>query len=242
MGSPDTDSVTTAQIVVVLKKLHERSVSQFDLMIRTREIVRRYPELRVSVDQPPELSGTGFRSAEVVYNVQGPDLDVLERLSNQVRDIMASTPGIVDIDTTSEPGKPEVQVHINRAKAADLGVAPADIALSLRTMLTGDKVTTFKDGTDLYDVRLRLQESRPRGCAGVRAAAGAVEQARTRASGQRGGHGARHGTGGDRPAQPRAPDHLAGQHGAGVPARRRAARGGPARRSNSASRPATTPA
>jgi HAE1 family hydrophobic/amphiphilic exporter-1 len=158
-GSPDTDSVTTAQIVVVLKKLHERSVSQFDLMTRTREIVRQYPELRVSVDQPPELSGTGFRSAEVVYNVQGPDLDVLERLSNQVRGIMASTPGIVDIDTTSEPGKPEVQVHINRAKAADLGVSPADIALSLRTMLTGDKVTTFKDGTDLYDVRLRLQEA-----------------------------------------------------------------------------------
>ncbi|MFI5396388.1 MAG: efflux RND transporter permease subunit [Candidatus Binatia bacterium] len=157
VGSPETDSVTTAQIVVVLKPLEERSVSQFDLMINAREIVRNYPEIRASVDQPPEMSGSGMRSAEVVYNVQGPDLNLLERLTGQVRDIMASTPGIVDIDTTSEPGKPEVQVRINRAKASDLGVAPADIALSLRTMVNGDKVTMFKDGLDLYDVRLRLQ-------------------------------------------------------------------------------------
>lgn len=72
---------------------------------------------------------------------------MLERLSGEVRNIMAATPGVVDIDTTSEPGKPEVQVRINRAKAADLGVAPADIALSLRTMVNGDKVTKFKEGS-----------------------------------------------------------------------------------------------
>jgi HAE1 family hydrophobic/amphiphilic exporter-1 len=159
VGSPDTDSVTAAQIVVVLKPLEERSVGQFDLMTRTREIVANYPQIRASVDQPPELSGSGFRSAEVVYNVQGPDLDMLDRVAGQVRAVMASTPGVVDIDVSAESGKPEVQVRINRAKAADLGVAPADIALSLRTMVNGDKVTTFKDGLDLYDVRLRLQES-----------------------------------------------------------------------------------
>ena len=158
VGSPDTDSVTTAQMVVVLEPIHERTVTQFDIMTRVREILRRYPELRTSVDQPPPMSGSGMRAAEVVYNIQGPDLDALERLTSQVRDIMASTPGIVDIDSSYETGKPELQVRINRAKAADLGVAPSDIALGLRTMVKGDVVTTFKDGLDLYDVRLRLQE------------------------------------------------------------------------------------
>jgi HAE1 family hydrophobic/amphiphilic exporter-1 len=158
VGSPETDSVTTAQMVVVLKPIAERSVSQFEVMTRLREILRHYPELRSSVDQPPPMSGSGMRSAEVIYNIQGPDLGVLERLTDQVRSIMASTPGIVDIDSTYEAGKPELQVRINRAKAADLGVAPADIALGLRTMVKGDVVTTFKDGLDLYDVRLRLQE------------------------------------------------------------------------------------
>jgi len=159
VGSPETDSVTTAQMVVVLKKIEERSVSQFEIMTRVRAILRQYPDLRSSVDQPPPMSGSGMRSAEVIYNVQGPDLGVLEQLTGQVRGIMATTPGIVDIDSTFEPGKPELQVRINRAKAADLGVAAADIALGLRTMVNGDVVTSFKDGLDLYDVRLRLQEA-----------------------------------------------------------------------------------
>ena len=158
VGSPDTDSVTTAQMIVVLEDLEARQVTQSEVMTRARAILLPYTDLRTSVDQPPPMSGSGMRSAEVVYNVQGPDLDMLERLAAQVRGIMAATPGVVDIDSSSEAGKPEVQVHINRAKAADLGVAPADIALSLRTMVKGDVVTTYKDGLDLYDVRLRLQE------------------------------------------------------------------------------------
>ncbi len=158
VGSPETDSVTTAQMVVVMEHIEDRTVSQFGVMTRAREILRKYPELRTSVDQPPPMAGSGLRNAEVVYNIRGPDLAVLERLTGEVRAIMASTPGIVDIDSTLETGKPEVQVRINRAKAADLGVAAADIALGLRTMVNGDVVTTFKDGLDLFDVRLRLQE------------------------------------------------------------------------------------
>ncbi|HVN87337.1 MAG TPA: efflux RND transporter permease subunit [Candidatus Binatia bacterium] len=158
VGSADTDSVTTLQIVCVMVPIHQRTVGQFDVMEQARQILRRYPELRASVDQPPPMSGTGMRNAEVVYNVQGPDLPVLERFATKIAGIMTEVPGIVDVDSTIEPGRPEVQVRINRAKATDLGVDVADIAMSLRTMVAGDKVTTFKDGVDLYDVRLRLDE------------------------------------------------------------------------------------
>ena len=158
VGSPDTDSVTAIQMVAVMKPIRQRPISQYRVMEQARQIVARYPELRASVDQPPPLSGSGMRAAEIVYNIQGPDLATLERLAGEVRQIMASVPGIVDIDSSYEAGKPEVQVRINRAKAADLGVAVGDIARSLRTMVAGDVVTTYKDGTDLYDVRLRLDE------------------------------------------------------------------------------------
>jgi len=158
VGSAETESVTDAKITAVLRDRNERSVSQQELMTNARAVVAGHPEVRASVDNIPYLSGGGMRSAEVQYNIRGPDLGTLERLADQVRNIMATTPGVVDIDSTAELGKPEVQVHINRLKAADLGVAPADIASSLRTMVNGDKVTKFKDGTDLYDVRLRLEK------------------------------------------------------------------------------------
>ena len=242
VGSPETDSVTTAQMVVVLKKIEERSVSQFEIMTRVREILRHYPELRSSVDQPPPMSGSGMRSAEVIYNVQGPDLGVLERLTNQVRGIMATTPGIVDIDSTSEPGKPELQVRINRAKAADLGVAAADIALGLRTMVNGDVVTSFKDGLGSLRRAPAVAGRGPVGSGHVGAVDGAVGAAGPGAPRQCRRHRPGHRPGANRSAQPRAADQPAGQHGTGVCARRRAAGGRTSVSSSSTSRRAITPA
>ncbi len=49
-----------------------------------------------------------------------------------------------------------MRAHINRAKAADLGINVENIAASLRTMVAGEEVSSFQEGDDRYDVRLRV--------------------------------------------------------------------------------------
>src|SRR5439155_25063757 len=71
--------------------------------------------------------------------------------------IMRSTPGLVDQDTTFSIGNPEVHVHIDRAKAADLGVRATDVATALRTMVAGEEVSKFKDADEQYSVVLRIR-------------------------------------------------------------------------------------
>jgi HAE1 family hydrophobic/amphiphilic exporter-1 len=67
-------------------------------------------------------------------------------------------PGLVDVDSSLNMGSPEVQVHIDRDKASDLGVSVGDMARSLRLMISGeDNVTKYKEGDELYEVRLRVQ-------------------------------------------------------------------------------------
>ena len=68
-------------------------------------------------------------------------------------------PGLVDVDTTLRMNKPELQVAIDRDRAADLGVDASDIADSLRLMVGGDdEVSRFRDEklADDYDVEVRL--------------------------------------------------------------------------------------
>ena len=48
---------------------------------------------------------------------------------------------MVDQDTTFNIGNPEVHVHLDRAKAADLGVRATDVASALRTMVAGEEVS-----------------------------------------------------------------------------------------------------
>jgi len=154
------DTITSAQIIVLLTEHEHRERHQFAVMDEVREAVAPLHDLaRISVDNPPPVSGSGFRAAEINYNVRGPDLAGVEQFARQLQQRIETMPGMVDVDTTAEPGKPELQVHIDRAKAADLGVRVADIASALRLMITGQVVTQFKEGVDLYDVRLRLREA-----------------------------------------------------------------------------------
>src|SRR5213078_312257 len=70
--------------------------------------------------------------------------------------------GIVDADTTLKLDKPELRVHINRDRAADLGVDTSDISTALRLMVGGDdRVSRYRDPSvsEDYDVQLRLTES-----------------------------------------------------------------------------------
>jgi hydrophobic/amphiphilic exporter-1 (mainly G- bacteria), HAE1 family len=67
--------------------------------------------------------------------------------------------GAVDVDTSFSYAKPEFRVEIDRRRAHDLGVKVEDIATSLRTLVGGEEdITKFKDGDELYQVRLRAEE------------------------------------------------------------------------------------
>lgn len=154
------DAITEGQILVRLTAHGERSAHQFAVMDAVRHHLHNFRQhVRISVDNPPPVTGSGFRSSQINYNVRGPELAVVERYAQAVLRTMERMPDVVDVDTTAEPGKPELQVHIDRAKACDLGVAVGDIAQALRLLITGHVVTQYKEGLDLYDVRLRLRES-----------------------------------------------------------------------------------
>src|SRR3954454_3826552 len=66
-------------------------------------------------------------------------------------------------------GKPELSVHLDRLKAADLGVAVADAAEALRLLVGGDQVSTYNEGGEQYEVHVRA-------LAGERASASGIGQ------------------------------------------------------------------
>ena len=73
--------------------------------------------------------------------------------------IWRKIPGVTDLDSSYEAGKPELRVIVNRDKAADLNVNVASIANAMRVLVGGDdQVTTYREGDDRYDVQLRVEK------------------------------------------------------------------------------------
>jgi HAE1 family hydrophobic/amphiphilic exporter-1 len=161
IGGGQQEQVNVATIYVKLTPIEDRSITQSDLMLRTRNEVlakylKEYPgQLRTSVQQVAAISGGGFRNADIQYVIGGPDLEKLTQYSDQLLQQMKTIPDVVDADSTLITGKPELRVIIDRERAADLGVRVGDIAQALNTLVAGQEVSTFNAGTDQYNVRVR---------------------------------------------------------------------------------------
>jgi hydrophobe/amphiphile efflux-1 (HAE1) family protein len=123
-----------------------------------REIIPKQPtNLRITVSEVSAFGGGGFATQRNQYSVSGPDLKKLEQLAAEFSDRLRKTPGAVDVDSSLIVGKPEIGVYIDRARAADLGVQPADIANALRLLVEGDRVSNYEEHGEEYDVYVRAQ-------------------------------------------------------------------------------------
>jgi HAE1 family hydrophobic/amphiphilic exporter-1 len=149
-------SANEGYVLVELDDLSDRDLPLEKLILASREMMSKYKGLRVSV---AAAGGFGGGDAELMYNISGPDLGKLERYSNAVAEKIRKVKGAVDVDTSFSYAKPEYRVEIDRSRAHDQGVKVEDIATSLRTLVGGEEdITKFKDGDELYQVRLRAEE------------------------------------------------------------------------------------
>ncbi len=156
VGGQYEGQTTVAQVMVKMVDKPGREVSQAEVMAMARERMTHLSHLRISVDRVNRTGGGGFRSAPVQYNLRGENLDELADVADAIVARLRQTPGFVDTNTTSQSGKPELSIDIDRDRAADLGVEVEDLGRSISQLVGGQRVSTYEDGGKNIDVRVRL--------------------------------------------------------------------------------------
>jgi HAE1 family hydrophobic/amphiphilic exporter-1 len=150
-----------ANIYVRLNAIETRARDQFAIMGQVRKDVLPplATSLRTSVQPIATIGGSGSQNADVQFIINGPDLRKLEVFSQQLLARVKKLPGVVDVDTSMNTGKPELSVQVDRPKASDMGVQIADAAEALRLLVGGDQVTTYNEGGEQYEVHLRARQA-----------------------------------------------------------------------------------
>ena len=134
--------------------------SQRQVMAEIRQKLRKYRDLFCSVRNMRSFN-LGGGNFEIDFALRGPELVQLSEYAETLRTRCLEAGGFADLQTTLKLDKPELRAVIDRARAADLGVDPQDVASALRLMVGGDQeVSRFHDHTvnEDYDVQLRLAE------------------------------------------------------------------------------------
>jgi HAE1 family hydrophobic/amphiphilic exporter-1 len=157
-GAGGAGQINKAIIFTGLKKKVERKKGQEQLKAEIRQKLNQIPGMKATAEDVSMIGG-GIRNVPIQYSIRGLDLDVLQNYTRQITTEFAKLPGIVDVDTSLEAGKPELKVFIDRNKAADMGVNVAGIADAVNILISGEvDITKYKDEEKgrRYDVRVRL--------------------------------------------------------------------------------------
>ncbi len=138
---------------------NKHPLSQQELMSLFRKELNAIPDVKAYVQ---DLSLSGFsaqRGFPIELTVRGPDWDKLADYSDKMRDAMAKTGLMVDVDTDYLAGVPEVRVRPDRVKAAERSVSVQTIGETINAMIGGERVGKYTHGGRRYDVRVRLIRS-----------------------------------------------------------------------------------
>ncbi len=99
------------------------------------------------------LSGVkGANSVKIV----GPELPELERLADQVMHVMQQVPGVQDLGVFHVLGQPNLNITVDRAKAARYGLNTGDINTVVQAAAGGTSATTVLEGDRQFDLVVRL--------------------------------------------------------------------------------------
>ncbi len=144
------------QIQIKLVPASERKGSTEQEMAYVRDIADKYPGVSGRATVIGMWGTANYSPLEV--EIQGANLSEVVAASQKISDVMAKTAGVTDVKSTWENARPELQVVVDREKAASFGLTLGEIAAVLQTAIQGNVITKFSDnGTD-YDIRLQLAE------------------------------------------------------------------------------------
>ncbi|HYS79863.1 MAG TPA: efflux RND transporter permease subunit [Anaeromyxobacteraceae bacterium] len=155
-GAGAQEEVHKGEITVNIVPVAGRTYGQDAFKQHLRKTLRVSPDAKLAVQDFSPISGGGNRPQQVQLNLRSTDFDALLRAVEQTRQAMLANPGFVDVDTTWRSGKPQLDVVVDRERAAALGVPAALLGQNVRALMGGDKVADFHEGGDSYDVKVKL--------------------------------------------------------------------------------------
>ncbi|MBU6402475.1 MAG: efflux RND transporter permease subunit, partial [Verrucomicrobia bacterium] len=123
-----------------------------------REFTRELPGVSFNFSQyiqdNIEEAISGVKGANSV-KIIGPNLEVLTQLALRVRDQLAQVRGVADLGIFPVLGQPNLNLQVDRAKAARYGLNSGDVASVIQAALAGAVATTVLEGDRQFNLVVR---------------------------------------------------------------------------------------
>lgn len=156
-GGGGSSNPTGGRMTIRLKPMSERKHSADEIIAELRKATAAVPQMQMFFSNPPAIRiGGGPSNSNYQYVLQGDDLDALAEASERLLARMKEIPGLRDANSDLQLANPQIDLDIDRDKAAALGVTVADIQSTLYAAYGAARISTIYSNTAQYDVLLQI--------------------------------------------------------------------------------------
>ena len=143
----------TAFVIIRMAPWEDRTRSQQEIAAWLQGPLRAVPGALIALRSPNSLRIRGAGSG-LQFAVVGNDYERLEDLTIALVDRMARDPAFINPQLTYDINQPQLSLTIDRALAANLGIAPRSVVETLYTMIEGDEVAEIFVDNQAIDIKL----------------------------------------------------------------------------------------
>jgi hydrophobic/amphiphilic exporter-1 (mainly G- bacteria), HAE1 family len=159
IGTGSRGQVNQGSINVRLKPKEERSISQNNLIELIKKDLAQIPGISAFAT-PPSMSA-GQRAEKLQFILTGGNLAEIGQLSERLQNALMAVPGMGKVDMDVQLDLPQLDVDIDRTRAANLGLNAREIATAISLYAGGINVASYNDNISdgqRYDIRLKADE------------------------------------------------------------------------------------
>jgi HAE1 family hydrophobic/amphiphilic exporter-1 len=159
VGESDISAASnTGNILVLLKPVHDRKKNVETIIDDLRPRLASVPGVRIYLQNPPLVQvGGQVTKSPYQLTLQGPDRDELYAKANELMQKMTQMPQLLDVTSDIQTKNPQINVDIDRDKAAAVGVSAQQIEDALNDAYGTRQISTIYATSNEYQVILEVK-------------------------------------------------------------------------------------
>ncbi|TCO72659.1 efflux RND transporter permease subunit [Marinisporobacter balticus] len=141
-----------ASVDVNLVETDERKRSSNEIAAMVRSEMANIPGAKITIGKQRHGPSNG---KPISIELRGDDLNRIKEVANDFKKIIDNINGTTEVFTSLEGGRPELQIKINKEKAATLGLSVTDVSMQIRNTIQGIKVSELKQNNEETDIIIK---------------------------------------------------------------------------------------
>jgi len=159
IGLGSRGQVNSGYISVMLKDKSDRQLSQSEIIKKIKVDFDSLTGVKAFISAP-SIAG-GRRSEPLQFSLIGPNIETVSSLADELLFNLSEMDGLGRIDLDLQLSLPQMNLQIDRERAASFGISASNIANSISVFSNGLDVARFNDDPgdgQRYDIRMKAKD------------------------------------------------------------------------------------